>query len=330
VHFGFDEQQVAVRDTVGSLLDKRCPVEAVQQAWADGHGGHLTGVWRELAGLGVQGLLAPESAGGSDLDPVTMALVLAETGRVALPLPIAETAAVAVPALVAAGDPDDLLGPLVTGDVMATLADGPGRLVSAASIADLFVVIGDDSAALYHRDQVDVVPEVSVDRTRDLGRVTPRPGQGGLDLAPAAVLRDLAALATAAQLIGLGHEMVRMTVEHVQQRHQFGVPIGSFQAVKHRLADAHLQMAFAAPAVWAAAQAIADHDPCAGRTVSLAKALASDAATGAGKAALQCHGAMGYTDEYRLHLWLKRTWCLAAAHGSAAWHQDRIGRELGL
>ena len=66
------------------------------------------------------------------------------------------------------------------------------------------------------------------------------------------------------------------------------------------------------------------------RGVSMAKAMASDAATRAARAALQCHGAMGYTVEYHLHLWMKRVWCLAAAHGSADWHRDRVGRELGI
>ncbi len=320
MHFGFDDDQLAARDTVGALLDKQCPLEAVQQAWADGDARFLRDVWRDLAAVGVQGLLAPEGAGGSGLDEVTLALVLAETGRVAFPLPIAETAAVGVPLIVAAGDPAGVLAGLIGGDLVLTMTTGPARLAPSASQADLFVI----DSTLYRRDEVDIAPVASVDRSRDLGRVTPRTALAGVPL-PGAEAAARAARATAAQLIGVGREMVRLTVDYVKQRHQFGVPIGSFQAVKHHLADAHLQMEFAAPAVWAAAI-----NPDDTKSVSLAKALASEAATAAARVALQCHGAMGYTDEYRLHLWMKREWTLAAAHGSAAWHRDRIAKELGI
>lgn len=320
MHFGFDDEQLAVRDTVGSLLDKQFPLEGLQQVWADGDAQTLRGLWAELAAIGVQGLLAPESAGGSGLDDVTLALVLAETGRAALPLPIAETAAVGVPLLADAGDPGGVLAGLIGGDLVLTMATGSARLAPAASLADLFIVDG----ALYRRREVEVEGVTSVDRTRDLGRVTPLRATSGVPL-PSTTVIDRGALAAAAQLIGIGREMVRVAVDYVKQRHQFGVAIGSFQAVKHQLADAHLQMEFAAPAVWAAAVTPDDT-----KAVSLAKALASDAALAAGRAALQCHGAMGYTDEYRLHLWMKRAWSLAAAHGSAGWHRDRIAKELGI
>ena len=329
MYFGFDDDQLAVRDTVGALLDDRCPLAAVEQAWEEGGSTSLRGVWGELAALGVQGLLAPESSGGSGLGDVTLALILAETGRVALPLPIMETAAVGVPMVMAAGDPDGVLAQLIDGSLVLTVATG--SLCPAATLADLFIIDGPSGAVLYRRDSVDVEPVASVDRTRDLARVRPRSGPSAGSGTPLnGFAFDRAALATAAQLIGLGREMVRMTVEHVKPRRQFSVPIGSIQALKHHLADATLRMEFAAPTVWAASLALSEASEEQTRSISLAKATASDAAYAAGRVALQCHGAMGYTDEYRLHLWMKRAWCLAAAHGSAAWHRDRIGRELGL
>lgn len=319
--FGFDEQQLAVRDAVGSLLDKQCDVGALQRCWAGGGAGSLRGLWSELAVMGVQGALAPESAGGGGFDLVTMALILAEAGRVAVPLPVAETAAVGVPLVVAAEDPTGVLAGLVEGSLVMTVASG--GLAPAASISDLFLL---DGAVLYRRDEVDIEPVKSVDLTRDLARVTPR--AEGVRLASGGA--DLAALAAAAELIGLGREMIRMTVEYVKEREQFGVPIGSFQAVKHHLADATMHVEFAAPAVWAAAHQVDVGSPDRVRAVSLAKAAASEAAVLAGRKALQCHGAMGYSYEYPLHMWMKRAWCLAAAHGTAAEHRDRIGRELGV
>jgi alkylation response protein AidB-like acyl-CoA dehydrogenase len=324
VHFGFDDDQLSARDTVAALLDKQCGLEAVQAVWRDGNAGSLRGLWRDLAGIGVQGLLAPETAGGSGLDESTLALVLAETGRAAVPLPLVETAAVGVPLVAAAGDPTGVLHGLVDGSLVLTVGAAAGDVAPAAGIADLFLLGG----VLYGRHEVELEPVTSVDRTRDLARV--RPTAAGVPIAAPDVAADRAALGAAAQLVGLGRELVRTTVEYVRDRRQFGVPVGSFQAVKHRLADAHLQLEFAAPAVWAAAYSMATGAADERRSVSLAKALASDAAYEAGRAALQCHGAMGYTDEYRLHYWMKRVWCLAFAYGSAAWHRDRIGKELGL
>jgi hypothetical protein len=121
-----------------------------------------------------------------------------------------------------------------------------------------------------------------------------------------------------------------MTVAYVRERHQFGVPIASFQAVKHRLADALMELSFARPVVYRAAWSMAVTDAGASGHVAMAKAMASDAAELIGRDALQCHGAMGYSDDYDLHLYLKRTWALARAFGSSAWHRQRVGSALGL
>jgi alkylation response protein AidB-like acyl-CoA dehydrogenase len=131
-------------------------------------------------------------------------------------------------------------------------------------------------------------------------------------------------VAAAAQLIGLGQRMLDMTVEYVKDRRQFGVPIGSFQAVKHHLANAHKDVAFARPTVWRAASTL---EPL---HISMAKAMASDAASLAGRQALQCHGAIGYTVDYGLHRFLKQTWVLARSFGDAASHRDRVAKELHI
>jgi alkylation response protein AidB-like acyl-CoA dehydrogenase len=123
--------------------------------------------------------------------------------------------------------------------------------------------------------------------------------------------------------------MLDMTVTHVTQRRQFGVPVGSFQAVKHHLADALKDLSFARVAVHRAAWSVAVDAPERGRDVSMAKAMASDAATSVGRASLQCHGAIGYTVEHDLHLLLKRTWALARAWGSASTHRRRVATALG-
>lgn len=326
MRFAFDDDQVAVRDAVAGFLDKRAGLATLQQAWADPLSSEVWSLWPELAAMGVQGLLAPEGAGGSGMDWVTMALVLAEAGRVALPLPLLETAAVGVAVLAGAGDPAGILPSLVEGrEVLTVSGGGPDAPVPAASRAD-WLLLG---SVLYQRDQVETEPIPSVDRTRDTARV--RPTKPGLRVGPG---DRFGALASAAVLVGLGRALVQMTVDYVKERRQFGVPVGSFQAIKHHLADATMHVEFAAPTVWAAAWEVSHPELVraeqAGRSVSMAKAMASDAAERAARTALQCHGAMGYTDDYHLHMWLKRVWCLVPSFGTARQHRVAIGSQLGL
>ena len=119
--------------------------------------------------------------------------------------------------------------------------------------------------------------------------------------------------------------MIALAAEYAKERHQFGKPIGSFQAVKHLLAGAQVKLEFARPVVYAAAWALdAGEHRSASRSASAAKAYASEAATEAARVSLQVHGAIGYTWECDLHLFLKRAWALAEAWGSAADHRRRL------
>jgi alkylation response protein AidB-like acyl-CoA dehydrogenase len=129
---------------------------------------------------------------------------------------------------------------------------------------------------------------------------------------------DRAALGCAAQLCGLARRMVDMTVDYVKARQQFGVAVGSYQAVKHHLANALLGIEYARPVVSYAAYAPTERD------VSFAKVYASRAADRAARAALQCHGAIGYSFEYDLHLWMKRAWALQRAYGTVEFHHRRV------
>jgi alkylation response protein AidB-like acyl-CoA dehydrogenase len=122
--------------------------------------------------------------------------------------------------------------------------------------------------------------------------------------------------------------MLELTADYVGDRRQFGVAVGSFQAVKHHLANARIALEFARPLVYRAAASIAAGDADTSVHVSMAKSKADTAAQQTARAALQCHGAIGYTTEYDLHLYLKRSWALARAWGDAAWHRRRVGRAI--
>ena len=136
--------------------------------------------------------------------------------------------------------------------------------------------------------------------------------------------RDRAALAAAAVLVGVVMRLLELAADHARQREQFGRPIGSFQAVKHLLADALLKIDFAQPAVERAAWSVATGQRERARDVSMAKALASEAALKAARATIQVHGAMGYTWECDVQLFAKKVWALAAAYGDARFHRRRV------
>lgn len=360
MRFALSDDQVSFRDAVRDLLAKECPPAVVRAAWDAPAGALDRGVWDSLAEMGVLGLLVPEADGGLGLDETFLVPVLEACGRAALPHPIVETAMVAAPLLgTGAGMVStDLGGPLVpcAADADALLLHCEGALVLSASQA-----IGLDPASTVDRARraaqvaastpTPHQPAASSDSPghpeSQAPLAWPAPAQSAtpsdspvppLSQAPVVVTRDPAAIAlaldrgalgTAAMLVGLGQAMLDLTVGYVKERHQFGVPIGSFQAVKHHLADAALALELARPAVWRAAWSVAHDEPTRARDVSMAKAMASDAAELVGRKALQCQGAIGYTIEADLHLYLKRTWALARSWGDSAFHTDRVADALG-
>jgi alkylation response protein AidB-like acyl-CoA dehydrogenase len=139
---------------------------------------------------------------------------------------------------------------------------------------------------------------------------------------------EFGALVTAAQLVGAGQAMLDGSVAYAKQRTQFGRVIGSYQAIKHKLADVHIGIEMARPLVYGAALALADGSPDTARDVSAAKAAASDAALLAARTSLQTHGAIGFTQEHDLSLLLLRVQAQRSAWGDATWHRNRVLREL--
>ncbi|MCX6507291.1 MAG: acyl-CoA dehydrogenase family protein, partial [Actinobacteria bacterium] len=206
--------------------------------------------------------------------------------------------------------------------------------VNDMHIANLLVAQRDDRLFAVPADKVRSTQQVSVDGARRLFAVEWDEADAELIASGEAALQavnrafDRGAAATAGLLIGLSEQMIAMTVAYVVDRKQFGVPIGSFQAVKHHLADAELKVSFARPAVWAAAYGLATGSADVDREVSMAKCFASDAAEVVARKALQTHGAIGYTTEHDLHFWLKRSWALSSSWGDALWHRRRVAHLL--
>jgi len=327
VDFSFSELDISFRDGVATVLADRCPPAAVRKAWDAPTGGTDRAAWDALADLGVLDALIPEGAGGLGLDERSLVLVFEEAGRAALPDPLIETAAVAAP----------LIGPHGAGSrsvVASNLGAGPGRaLVPWGADADLLLLeAADRTLHLLPTTAVAVEAVEAVDGSRRLVRVSWEQGPGSqVDADPELLTRarERGVMAAAAELIGLSERMLELTVAYVRERNQFGVPVGSFQAVKHHLADAAVAVEFARPLVYRSAWSLATGAAEAARDVSMAKAMASEAALTTARAALQCHGAIGYTTEHDLHLYMKRAWALARAWGDAAQHRDRVARSIG-
>ena len=318
--FALSAEQAAFRDAVRELLAKECTPAVVRSAWDAAPGQLDRGVWQSLDAMGVLGLLVSEADGGMGLDETFLVPVLEECGRAALPHPIVETAMVAAP--------------LIGADAGMVATCWSDRWAPHAMVADLLLVRAGDQLWRVPAEAAGRVAQPTLDGSRAAAELWWNPAEdpnGQLvtdDPAAVALAFDRGALGTAAVLVGLGQAMLDLTVGYVTQRQQFGVPIGSFQAVKHHLADAALALEFARPVVWRAAWSVAHDERTRGRDVSMAKAMASDAAALVGRKALQCHGAIGYTVEADLHLFMKRAWALARAWGDTAHHTDRIAAAL--
>jgi alkylation response protein AidB-like acyl-CoA dehydrogenase len=317
MRFALSDEQATFRDAVRDLLAKEATPAVVRAAWDAPEGELDRGVWDSLDAMGVLSLLVPEADGGLGLDETYLVPILEECGRVALPHPIVETAMVAAP----------LLG----GGTGMVASDLGGPIVPCAADADVLLLRWGHTLARVDRDATEIARVATVDGGRRAARVSHDSIGEPLTDDPAVIdlAIDRGALGTAAMLVGLGQTMLDLTVGYVTERHQFGKPIGSFQAVKHHLADAALALEFARPAVWRAAWSVAHGEPTRARDVSMAKAMANDAAELVGRHALQCHGAIGYTVEADLHLHLKRTWALARSWGDTAHHTDRVADALG-
>ena len=304
--FLLDAEQRAFAGSLDAMLTA-AGTPSVVRDWSRGEHSGGRALWSRLAGAGVFSLAVSEEYGGLGVRPVELAVAFVELGRHAVPGPLVETVAAAT-LLASLDDPGPakrLLPALVAGESMATV----GRAGSYALDGDAAAVrlsLASDGLRLAPGHGA-VRP--SLDPAR---RLTPLAPGGELLAAdpPVGQSLALARLTTAAQALGVGQALLARTVAYVKQRTQFGAPIGSFQAVKHRLADAKIALEFARPLLFGAALTMTPAD------VAAAKVTACEAAYATARTALQLHGAIGYTAEYDLFLWLTKARALRTAWGS--------------
>ena len=283
------ESLVAAADSVG-----------IARAWAEGEHEPGLKLWQRLAEQGVT-MLATEAS------PVELCVAFEALGRHAVPGPWVESAAYLPVAL----------GREVGG--VATVAVPPHVPYALdADVADeVYLATADGLSPAEAAGE----SKRSVDRTRRLSTVVEVRGAPATSLETTDAF-DLAALATSAQLLGLGERVLADSVTYAKQRRQFGREIGSYQAIKHALADVRIALDFARPLIYGAAL---DPTP---RSVSAAKVMATDAAYLAARTGLQVHGAIGYTQEFDLSIWLTKIRALVTAWGTPAFHRARVLESL--
>ena len=289
----------------------------VARSWADGDTAAGLALWEQFAELGLLGLRVSEAAGGFGGTLSDLVVVFERLGYHGVPGPYLETVAL-LPSLV-----DDAVRAELAAGAIATAAvdDVAPAALDAALASHRYLVRG---GALHLGD---VATELtSVAPTRRLARLTP---SGAATPIPPEVLRTAlneASLAAAATLVGAGERMLAEAVAYAKVREQFGRPIGEFQALKHQLADVRIALSFARPLVWNAALRAGAPDE--DRAISAAKVAAGDAATLTARTSLQVHGAIGYTAEHTLRIWLGLAPALSAVWGTPHFHRARIARDI--
>ncbi|ETW24663.1 acyl-CoA dehydrogenase, C-terminal domain protein [Mycobacterium kansasii 732] len=308
--FAFDQQQRDFAASIDAALGAADLPGAVR-AWSAGDVAPGRKVWQQLANLGVTALNVAEKFDGLGADPVDLVVALERLGRWCVPGPITESIAVA-PVLLANDDQAERSTELATGELIATVAHPPHtpRAVDADTAGLVLVVDGGgvSEASIGQRHQ-------SVDPSRRLYDVTPTGERWHADIKRAYAF---GVLATAAQLVGAAEALLSAAVDYAKQRAQFGRVIGSYQAVKHKLADVHIAVELARPLVYGAALSLEPRD------VSAAKAAASEAGLLAARSALQTHGAIGFTQEHDLSLWLLRVQALRTSWGTPEEHRRMV------
>ncbi|MDZ4828361.1 MAG: acyl-CoA dehydrogenase family protein [Actinomycetota bacterium] len=320
--FDLSDDQLALRDGARDLLDGLASPARVR-AHTETGAAFDAELWRAMADQGWLGIEVAEDGGGIGLGTVEVAVLVEEMGRHAAPAPFVPQV-LALDAFTGAGA-DEWCERLLAGDALACVAWNVAHPVPYAPSADVAVVL--DDAGVF-AVELDPRPsrEPAMDVTRELGWLhlegRSRTQLGG----PEARVRLLnrGATFTAAELLGSGGRALDLAVEYAKERVQFGRPIGSFQAVKHRCADMLVDVEGMRSTVYWAAWCIGADDPEASVAASTAKTWCSDASKRVMASALQVHGGIGFTWEHDLHFFMKRAQLDQLSFGDAVFHRNRL------
>lgn len=356
MHFAFTDEQAMIAETASAFFAEHATSSRTRAAMT-GADGCDTALWQAFTKeLGLAGVALPEADGGVGLGLVELAILAEASGRHVAALPFIASLALAATAISTNGSDlqrSDWLPQLASGEVAAALAVGPdlqrpGEGVSFASgllngaivivphgaVADLFVVAAGSGLFLVPRSAagVHVTPLTSMDQTRPFARLELK-DVAEADAMPGGSLASALAVgwvAIAADALGGAQACLDLTVAYAKERVQFGRAIGSFQAVKHRLADMMVEVEQARSAVYWAACAVEEQAAEATLAVHAAKAFATDAYAMCAGNMIQLLGGIGFTWEHDAHLYFKRARADQSWLGSPDWHRERVAHIIGL
>ncbi|MGW7369068.1 acyl-CoA dehydrogenase family protein [Streptomyces sp. NPDC054841] len=348
----YSEAEDDLRAAVRSLLTDRADTTGLLARIETGSPGDPA-LWRSLAAdMGAAGLLVPEKLGGQGATHREAAVVLEELGRAVIPAPYLTSSVIATETLLAldseAEEVTGLLGDLAAGRTVAVLTlplsaapgaqlpEGTVTGVADAAIADVLLVVRPDGLYAVERGEAAVAPQTALDLTRPLASVTAGETAGtrlaDAETARTAVHRGLLAGAglLASEQLGLAEWCLEETVRYTRERHQFNRPVGSFQALKHRMAQLWLEVVNARAAARNAADALATGSAEAPLAVSVAQAYCSRVAVHAAEECVQLHAGIGMTWEHPAHLYLKRAKADEIALGTPGRHKELLADLVSL
>ena len=332
MNFIFTEDQIQFKDAIKSFLTDECTPKSIREGW-EAKQSFNPDRWQSLLELGVLNSNLPEDKGGLGMDQVTLALMIEEMGYSGLPEPVAEQTFLV----------NDLMAlfPNSIRHAIEEIYDAGTKYISIAhplAPNPLFVkdsvglILFDNSECKFiAKNDMDFEIISSNDPSREIYKInsmenTISSSESFKELNSA--ISERGALMTAALLIGLSQKMLDLSSAYVRDRNQFGKPIGSFQAVKHMLADVAVRIEFAKPAVYRAAFSLSENNPKSALHCAHAKFMCSKAAELACKNSIQAHGAMGYTWEMDLHIYMRKAWSMMACWGNEDNQQDIIYKTL--
>jgi alkylation response protein AidB-like acyl-CoA dehydrogenase len=328
MHFHLTSEQVAIQDAVRGTLGECWGMERLH-AFADGDEDFDLASWDALMALGIGGLALSESDGGAGLSLLDAALVCEVAGEAAAPGPLIGQIVGAIAVANSTNqEARELLGGIARGETVATLALD-SELMQSARSAQLF--IADDGEGglglVVAGDGVSIEPVSSTDRSRPVSRVSFGAVKSHQLFAAGDPMvqriRDAALVLIAADALGGAQHCTDLSVDYAKTREQFGQPIGRFQGLKHQLAHMALDVEPARAQVWYAAYAWDAELPDASRAAAMAKAHLCEVYTRTTRAAIAAHGGIGYTWEYGLNYWFRRSIANRAWLGSPASHRAR-------
>ncbi|MBB4857613.1 alkylation response protein AidB-like acyl-CoA dehydrogenase [Novosphingobium chloroacetimidivorans] len=333
MNFGLNDDQQMLRDSFARFLDSESSMSRVRQA-LEGEG-FDPALWSGLADLGTFAMRVPEEAGGLAMGTLDAALVLEEAGRTLALGPIAEAILAARLIALTTGEGIDAV---IAGEQVATLAfrdvaEEPVQWLNGGDRADLVIARhGDDLVMVAPADahrRVDETLAANGIAEVDLGRA-PRTvlASGPEALALFAAALEEWKLLTACQLLGLAREAVRLAAAYACERKAFGVPIGTFQAISHPLANFITEIEGGRAFAWKAVHMVATGEPQAGAAISLALWWAAKVASTSAIQSLRTFGGYGLTTEYDIHLYNLRAKATALVWGDSARLLEEAGRRL--